>query len=117
MKSIFKVARDFIDERERSVIRERKREMGESKVAYVRRYRRERREFLFSRVKDRTCPVCMRVKLRSRQWVFLDMPLLEKLERRPVRTDALDKFIDSGAVCRGCFVKHFAARSNKGASE
>lgn len=40
---------------------------------YLRDYRRERRGKMLDRlVPDRRCPVCKLVKLKSRQWIFLD---------------------------------------------
>ena len=68
--NIFKQMKDFIDGLERA---ERVTVNDETKAERVQRTRHERRERqLNTLVPDRRCPLCGRIRLRSKQWVIRD---------------------------------------------
>ena len=55
-----------------------KRTWDETVVQYVKRIRqRERENCLSGRCPERRCPICLKVKLRSKQWVILHRETLK----------------------------------------
>ena len=73
-QKIFIDAKRTLEDIERfEKVREFKKEEDESRVEYVKRYRREVREALLNQlVPKRRCPTCLRVKTKSRQWVIIE---------------------------------------------
>jgi len=73
-KRLFSNAKKTLEDIERfskNVTRKTKMLEGESKADYLRRTRKEKREaLLFRVVPERRCPICKRIKLRSKQWVI-----------------------------------------------
>lgn len=92
-----------------------KKDWNESWTEYRRRIRTESREnILNKRIPDRKCPVCGEVKLSSSCWVFIDARLTKKIMQRathqPISEVILNKTLEQGIICRGCYVAHFTER-------
>ncbi len=116
-KNIFAEAKRVLDDVQREeekvkVRRQRKRQWNETHVEYQQRIRRETREVrLDQRVPDRVCPVCLKTKLRSRQWVLLDRRTLAvKCARAEVPEAVTEVLVEHAALCLGCNQKLFRGK-------
>jgi hypothetical protein len=94
-----------------------KRDWDETKQAYVRRYRFQKRlDALNALVPHRKCVFCGEIYLRSRQWVLLDAAAVGKARRvlaqchgRPEFADVqrmLHVLIAKRAICRACYRRY-----------
>ena len=71
MKKMFLDARRTLNEKNKSQFNLKK-DWDESWPEYLKRGRnKERQAFLDAHIAHRKCPICKKVKLRSRQWVVL----------------------------------------------
>jgi hypothetical protein len=117
MHKMFADARALLDEiteleefeRKRLSGKLRTREWNETRVEYVKRYRKEYREaVLKTRVPDLTCSFCNKIKLRSRQWILLDKRLALRIQKLPeVPKKLLTVLLMKRCTCRSCFRKYF----------
>jgi len=72
-------------------------EKGSKDPDYLKQWRLERRmDKLDKLVPQRRCPLCGRIRLRSRQWVILGHNQKASLEEK------FPEVAGKGAVCRGC---------------
>ena len=86
-----------------------KRTWDESIPQYIKRIRQcERENCLLERCPERRCPICLKVKLRSKQWVILHR---ETLKLKCTTADVLEATVkilmERGVVCLSCYQKLF----------
>jgi len=80
------------------------REYEEKDPEYLKTWRHARRErLLAARVPTRTCPVCGKVKVKSRQWILLKHVQINRMKL--LGDEVVVKARQAGVLCRSCAMK------------
>lgn len=101
-KNTFRDARRTLDERQAPPPRDPMIDWDETKIEYVKRYKRAAREALLNEcVPDRKCPLCGEHKLESTEWCEVTRRQFSRFQDSPEHLATLEEHLGK-VVCRAC---------------
>lgn len=101
-RKVFKDAKATLEEKQVNPKRDSIIGWDESKIEYVKRYKRENRQALLDYyVSERRCPICEEVKIESARWCIIAKRHLEKAKDHPQCLAVFEKY-HKKVICRSC---------------